>query len=226
MSGRPQRRVGWSNARSKHRRTVMPSNRPLLRKTHVTTERPPFERIALVLQGGGALGAYQGGVYQALAEANLHPDWVAGISIGAINSALIAGNPPEKRVERLREFWETVSDSPVGIPYFPEVKLEDEFAHRMVNQLRSFSILLFGAPSFFKPRLPPPYLYPSVRTEALSFYDTTPLKATLQRLVDFDLLNDGTTRFSVGTVNVRSGSFVYFDSAQDQLGARRVVASG
>src|SRR5262249_41674101 len=118
-------------------RTVMPSSRPLLRKTHVTTERPPFERIALVLQGGGALGAYQGGVYQALAEANLHPDWVAGISIGAINSALIAGNPPEKRVERLREFWETVSDSPVGIPYFPELKLEDEFTHRMVNQLRS-----------------------------------------------------------------------------------------
>jgi NTE family protein len=96
----------------------MPSHQPSLRKTHITTERPPFERIALVLQGGGALGAYQGGVYQALAEANLHPDWVAGISIGAINSALIAGNPPEKRVERLREFWETVSNSPVGIPYF------------------------------------------------------------------------------------------------------------
>jgi NTE family protein len=94
----------------------MPDRQPSLRKTHITTERPPFERIALVLQGGGALGAYQGGVYQALAEANLHPDWVAGISIGAINSALIAGNPPEKRVERLREFWETVSSSPIGIP--------------------------------------------------------------------------------------------------------------
>ena len=96
----------------------MPGRQPLLRKTHVTTERPPFERIALALQGGGALGAYQGGVYQALAEANLHPDWVAGISIGAINSALIAGNPPEKRVETLREFWETVCTSPVGIPLF------------------------------------------------------------------------------------------------------------
>src|SRR5499433_3495460 len=114
------------------------------------SNRPPFERIALVLQGGGALGAYQGGVYQALAEANLHPDWVAGISIGAINSALIAGNPPEKRVERLREFWETVSDSPVGIPYFPDLKFEDEFSHSVVNRLRSFFILLFGAPGFFK----------------------------------------------------------------------------
>src|SRR5499425_511112 len=105
----------------------MPGRQPLLRKTHVTTERPPFERIALVLQGGGALGAYQGGVYQALAEAKLQPDWVAGISIGAINSALIAGNPPEKRVERLREFWEAVSTSP--LPYLPWLKLENEFAH-------------------------------------------------------------------------------------------------
>src|ERR1700739_4254138 len=90
--------------------------------------RPEFERVALLLQGGGALGAYQGGVYQALAEANLHPDWVAGISIGAINSALIAGNPPERRVERLREFWEIVSASPLGIPHFPWLTLEDEFA--------------------------------------------------------------------------------------------------
>ena len=203
----------------------MPSRQPL-RKTHITSERPPFERIALVLQGGGALGAYQGGVYQALAEANLHPDWVAGISIGAINSALIAGNPPERRVERLQEFWETVSNSPLGIPYFREVKLENEFAHSIINQLRSWDTLLFGAPSFFKLRLPPPYLYPSVRPEALSYYDTTPLKATLERLVDFDLINGGTTRFSVGTVNVRNGNFVYFDNATDQIGPLHVMASG
>src|SRR5215469_3431722 len=145
-----------------------------LRKTHVTAQRPPFERIALVLQGGGALGAYQGGVYQALAEANLHPDWVAGISIGAINSALIAGNPPEQRVERLREFWETVCTSPLGIPYLSWLKLEDEFAHSIVNQLRSFAILLFGAPGFFKIRNPPPLLYPSTSPAAMSYYDVTP----------------------------------------------------
>src|SRR6516225_4786538 len=101
---------------SNHRRTVMPNHQPLLRKTHVTTERPPFECIALVLQGGGALGAYQGGVYQALAEADVQPDWVAGISIGAINSAIIAGNPPQHRVERLRTFWERVSEPPLGVP--------------------------------------------------------------------------------------------------------------
>ena len=149
----------------------MPGRQPLLRKTHVTTERPPFERIALVLQGGGALGAYQGGVYQALAEANLHPDWVAGISIGAINSALIAGNPPENRVGRLRDFWETVSTSPVGIPYFPWLKFDDEFAHSILNQLRSFAILLFGAPGFFKARQPPPFHYLSMSPAAMSYYD-------------------------------------------------------
>ena len=204
----------------------MPSLQPLLRKTHTTTERPPFERIALVLQGGGALGAYQGGVYQALAEANLHPDWVAGISIGAINSALIAGNPPERRVERLQEFWETVSSAPLELSYFREAKLEDEFTHRIDNQLRSFFILLFGAPGFFKLRQPPPYLYPSMSPAGLSYYDTAPLKATLERLVDFDLINSGATRFSVGTVNVRNGNFVYFDNTTDQIGPQHVMASG
>jgi NTE family protein len=204
----------------------MPGHQLLLRKTHVTTERPPFERIALVLQGGGALGAYQGGVYQALAEANLHPDWVAGISIGAINSALIAGNPPEKRVERLREFWETVCTSPLGIPYFSWVKLEDEFAHSIVNQFRSFVILLFGAPGFFKIRHPPPFLYPSTSPADMSYYDIAPIKATLERLVDFDLINSGATRFGVGAVNVRSGNFVYFDNATHQIGPEHVIASG
>jgi NTE family protein len=204
----------------------MPRDQPLLRKTHITTERPPFERIALVLQGGGALGAYQGGVYQALAEADLHPDWVAGISIGAINSALIAGNPPEKRVETLREFWETVSTSPAGIPYLPRVKLEDEYAHTIVNQLRSFSNLLFGAPGFFKPRQSLSFLDPLLSPASMSYYDIAPLKATLERLVDFDLINAGATRFSVGTVNIRSGNFVYFDNATHQIGPHHVMASG
>ena len=144
-------------------------------KTHVTTQRPPFERIALILQGGGALGAYQGGVYQALAEANLHPDWVAGISIGAINSALIAGNPPQKRVERLREFWETVSAPPFGMPYIAALEGRDEFTHGVINQVRSWGALVGGAPGFFQPRVPPPFLYPNGAPEALSYYDVAPL---------------------------------------------------
>jgi NTE family protein len=207
----------------------MPGRQPLLRKTHITTERPPFERIALILQGGGALGAYQAGVYQALAEANLHPDWVAGISIGAVNAALIAGNPPEKRVEKLSEFWETVSASPLGtfgVPYNPSIKIEDEFAHSVVNQLRSFVVLLCGAPGFFRPRQPPPSLYTSLSPAAMSYYDVAPLKATLARLVDFDLINAGETRFSLGAVNIRSGNFVYFDTATHQICLEHVKASG
>jgi NTE family protein len=126
----------------------MPAHRPPHRKTHVATQRPSFERIALILQGGGALGAYQAGVYQALAEANLHPDWVAGISIGAINSALIAGNPPKKRVERLRTFWETVSTPPFGLPFLAALEGRDEFTHSLVNQLSSLGALVGGAGIF------------------------------------------------------------------------------
>jgi NTE family protein len=100
-------------------------------KSHRVTEHPPFECTALLLQGGGALGSYQAGVYQALAEANVQPDWVAGISIGAINAALIAGNPPETRIEKLRAFWEAVSTPPLGMPYLKSVEISDEFTRRL-----------------------------------------------------------------------------------------------
>jgi NTE family protein len=205
---------------------VMSGRQPSRRKTHLANERPPFERIALILQGGGALGAYQAGVYQALAEANLQPDWVAGISIGAVNSALIAGNPPQRRVDRLREFWEAVSMSPFGVPYLAALEIDDEFVHSVVNQVRSLGILLGGAPGFFKPRVPPPFFYPSGSPEALSFYDPAPLKATLERLVDFDLINAGAMRFSVGAVNIRTGNFAYFDSTTHQICPEHVMASG
>ena len=204
----------------------MSARRPPHRKTHVATQRPPFERIALILQGGGALGAYQAGVYQALAEANLHPDWVAGISIGAINSALIAGNPPKKRVERLRTFWETVSTPPFGLPFLAALEGRDELTHSLINQLSSLGALIGGAPGFFQPRVPPPLLYPNGAPEALSYYDVAPLRATLEALVDFDLINSGAMRFSVGAVNVRSGNFVYFDNTTYQICPEHVMASG
>jgi NTE family protein len=188
-------------------------------------ERPPFECIALLLQGGGALGSYQAGVYQALAEANLHPDWVAGISIGAINSALIAGNPPERRVERLRAFWESVSDLPLGGPYLKSVEYPDDF-RRLLNQTRAFGVALLGAPNFFTPRFPPPMLLPSSSVEALSYYDTAPLRATLEQLVDFDRINSRQMRFSVGAVNVQTGNFVSFDNANQVIGPEHVIASG
>ena len=204
----------------------MSGHRAPRRKTHVATERPPFERIALILQGGGALGAYQAGVYQALAEAHLHPDWVAGISIGAINSALIAGNPPKKRIERLRTFWETVSAPPLGMPILAALEGRDEFTHTLINQVSSLGALIGGAPGFFQPRLPPPFLYPNGVPEALSYYDVAPLRATLEALVDFDLINTGAMRFSVGAVNVRSGNFVYFDNTTYQICPEHVMASG
>jgi NTE family protein len=204
----------------------MSANRRSHRKTHVAAERPPFERIALLLQGGGALGSYQAGVYQALAEANLHPDWVAGISIGALNSALIAGNPPQKRIEKLREFWEAITAPPFGFRDFKWFEFQGELAHSLINKFHSFGALLGGAPSFFKPRVPPPFLHPNGALEALSYYDVAPLKATLEALVDFDLINDGAMRFSVGAVNVRSGNFVYFDNATHHIRPEHVIASG
>src|SRR5262249_1138149 len=150
--------------------------------------RPEFERVALLLQGGGALGAYQAGVYEALAEVGLHPDWVAGISIGAINSALIAGNPPERPVEPLRAFWETASASPLGIPYIASLELQNDTPRLLVNQVRATAAVLWGAPSFFHPRVPPPLL-PANGPATLSYYDTSPLKGLLERLVDFDRIN-------------------------------------
>ena len=195
-------------------------------KRHRITERPPFERIALLLQGGGALGSYQAGVYQALAEANLHPEWVAGISIGSVNAAIIAGNAPEKRVEKMREFWEAVCTSPLGIPYLKSLDIKDVLTHRFVNQARALNILLFGAPRFFTPRMPSPLLWPSGRADTLSHYDVTPLRTTLERLVDFDRINAGAMRFSVGAVNVQTGNFVYFDSTTHRIGPAHVMASG
>jgi NTE family protein len=188
--------------------------------------RPDFERVALLLQGGGALGSYQGGVYQALAEAGIHPHWVAGISIGAINSALIAGNPPERRVERLREFWETVTQGPFGTPYIVPGDIKSDLLHQFLNQGRAAGALLWGAPSFFKPRIPPPIFTPISNPGQLSFYDVSPLKGLLGRLVDFDRINSKAMRLSVGATNVKSGNVTIFDTVDCRIGVDHIVASG
>ncbi len=188
--------------------------------------RPPFARIALLLQGGGALGAYQGGVYEALTQAGLQPDWVAGISIGAINAALIAGNPPAMRVKRLREFWDTVSRPRPGLLPLPLVTPGTEMMHRLLNQAQAFGNALFGTPGFFSPRPLPPFLSAPGTAAAVSYYDVGPLTETLNRLIDFDLINAGQIRFSVGAVNVRTGNFTYFDNTTDTITAAHVLASG
>jgi NTE family protein len=198
-------------------------------KTHQIGERPPFDCVALVLQGGGALGAYQGGVYQGLAEAGLHPDWVAGISIGAINAALIAGNPPEKRVERLREFWELITANPGGgwLGGFGATMMRGDLARGTFGQIAAANALMNGAPGFFKPRQPNPWLQAPGTPEATSYYDTSPLRATLERLVDFDRINTSEQmRFSVGAVNVRTGNFAYFNARTHHIGPQHIMASG
>jgi NTE family protein len=210
--------------------------------------RPPFERIALVLQGGGALGAYQGGVYEGLAEAGLHPDWVAGISIGAINSAIIAGNPPEKRVGKLREFWQLVTGAHAAWQGKSKSDTEDEApltpfafwgapdnfawmwtgdtARAVLNQWSASYALLAGAEGFFAPRPLSPWLSPDGAIGATSYYDTSFLEGTLERLVDFDRLNSDALRLSVGAVNVRTGNLAYFDTTKLRIEARHIMASG
>jgi NTE family protein len=188
--------------------------------------RTEFESVALVLQGGGALGAYQAGMYERLLEADIEPTWISGISIGAINSAIIVGNAREHRVARLREFWELVSTGSDGVPGDGWASLPMVDAMRTwVNQLAASRVLLQGVPGFFEPRMPPPYLSFN-GGGATSYYDTTPLKATLERLVDFDRINARETRLSIGAVNVRSGNFAYFDNATDTIRPEHIMASG
>ena len=193
-----------------------------------TNHRLPFECVALLLQGGGALGAYQGGVYEALAEADIHPNWIAGISIGAINAAIIAGNPPNSRVDRLREFWmQVTSSAPWDWSRNPFVDLaRGDNARNLLNQTSASLAAAFGAAGFFSARPVMPWLQPGGSLAATSFYDTKHLKQTLERLVDFDRLNAGMTRFSAGAVNVRTGNFVYFDTNTHTIAPEHVMASG
>src|SRR5262249_37932720 len=197
-------------------------------KSHRIPNRPPFECIALLLQGGGALGSYQAGVYEALAEADLHPNWIAGISIGAINSAIIAGNPPAERVAKLRSFWEEITANPLvdWVGALRDFWLKGDFARRLFNQMSANWVLFAGAAGFFALRQPPAWLHPDGALEATSYYDTKLLKSTLERFIDFERINSGETRLSVGAVNVRSGNFVHFDTTTHAIGPEHIIASG
>jgi NTE family protein len=179
------------------------------------------DRIALVFQGGGALGAYQAGVYEALHEADIEPDWVSGVSIGAINSAIIAGNPRELRLERLRAFWERVTSRELW-PLAPD----GDMFRKARNAASAFMTMMLGQPGFFTPRLTNPWLAAVGAKDATSYYDTEPLRDTLRELVDFERINRRETRFSVGAVNVRSGNFLYFDNHDATIGPEHIMASG
>lgn len=179
------------------------------------------DRIALVLQGGGALGAYQVGVYQALHEAGIEPDWVCGVSIGAINSAIIAGNPPERRLERLQTFWERITARKIW-HYTPD----GDVYRKARNLASSFMTTTLGQPGFFKPHDVNPWFSPAGARTATSYYDASPLQETLLELVDFDLINSRRIHFAVGAVNVLSGNFLYFDNKNEVIGPEHVMASG
>ena len=179
------------------------------------------ERVALVLQGGGALGAYQAGVYQALHEANIEPDWVSGVSIGAINAAIIAGNPPHRRLDRLRTFWERITERKVWL-HTPD----GDIFRQARNATSSWLTVMQGQPGFFKPRSPGPWLTVTGAQDATSYYDSAPLRDTLLELVDFTLLNAVATRLAVGAVNVLSGNFIYFDNGSTEIEPEHIMASG
>jgi len=178
---------------------------------------PSSAQRVLVLQGGGALGSYQAGAFQALCHQGFEPEWVAGISIGAVNAAIIAGNDEKLRVDRLKEFWEMVS---APVPWNPV--LQTDRGRSIYNETSAAIIATFGVPGFFTPRLPPAPLWPHGSPQAQSYYDTAPLRRTLERLVDFDRINDLKCRLSVGAVGVTSGNFRYFDNLEFRRQGKRI----
>jgi len=181
-------------------------------------DRDVHGQVVLVFQGGGALGAYQAGVYQALAEEGIEPDWVIGTSIGAINAALIAGNPPEKRLPRMREFWRRIRHSP-WTDLVSSLPLMSSFAAAMT--------VTTGLQNFFQPN---PWAFLSDRTplgaELAGYYSTRPLERTLADLIDTELMNAGRPRLTVGAANASTGEMRYFDSREGPLTVRHVMASG
>lgn len=199
------------------------SRRMARTKSHPILPLP--DQVALILQGGGALGSYQAGVYEQLMALDIELDWVAGISIGAVNAAIIAGNKRDVCVGQLQKFWDQVSGwLPEMLPVAGDPSRE--FAHLFA----AGAVSTFGVPGFFKPRLLNPYLAPQGTPAAVSYYDTTPLISTLNELVNWDRLNNGSVRLSMGAVDIESGNFVYFDNRDPQwkgkIDARHVLASG
>ncbi|MBC8721363.1 patatin-like phospholipase family protein [Paraburkholderia sp. 31.1] len=196
-----------------------------------TFKLPAYDEVALVLQGGGALGSYQAGVYEGLEEAGIHPDWISGISIGALNTAIIAGNAPGKRTEALHGFWNTICQPADMLgnlgAWLPRAAGMHDLSRKWSSCWAAGRALTEGQRGFFSPRLPVPIPGMGKRSpEEVSFYDTTALRATLLQFADFDRINDGDIRVSVGAVNVRTGNLVYFDNTQMRLSPEHFMASG
>lgn len=191
---------------------------------------PPYDEVCLVLQGGGALGSYQAGVYEGLANAGIHPTWVSGISIGALNTAIIAGNAPADRVTALRDFWQAISQQTdiIGMAgaWLPAAFGFADIARKWSSMWAAGRALMEGQQGFFLPRSPLQGLGNGAGPGHVSFYDTNALRATLLKYADFDRINNGDMRVSVGAVNVRTGNLIYFDNASMRLEPEHFMASG
>jgi NTE family protein len=188
-----------------------------------------FQCVALLLQGGGALGAYQGGVYEALAEAGIAPDWIGGISIGAIVGAIIAGNTPPNRVPKLRGFWEYITCNPLLNEHSSLAHLLKQGGEAMRifwGQMSASAALLGGVPGFFTPHPAPPWCFAPGNPSATSYYDTTAFRKTLEQFIDFEVLNTNGIRYTTSAVNVRTGNFTIFDTKTHTIGPEHVMASG
>ncbi|WP_058834178.1 patatin-like phospholipase family protein [Luteimonas abyssi] len=194
-----------------------------------------YPTVALVLQGGGALGGYQCGVYQELHEAGIRPHWFAGISIGAINAAIIAGNPVERRIEKLQGFWDLIAEPAGSMLALPALAVRSTVAAlpphpellAWANALSAWGALLQGQRGFFEARPLSPFLFDDGSDAATSFYDVSPLRETLERFVDFDRINqDAGVRLTVGATAVGTGNFRYFDSAREPIRVEHILASG
>lgn len=204
-------------------------------KAQASSRKPPadskteFESIALLLQGGGALGAYQAGVFQALDETGIVPDWVGGISIGAINGAIIAGNRPENRVQKLRGFWELLTADPLWNSFSASNPLVEQGgipARTFWNQMSAALSMTVGVQGFFKPHMLPPFALPPGNPSSTSFYGTDELEKTLLKFINFDILNTNSIRYTTSAVNIRNGNYTVFDTNSTTIGPRHVMASG
>jgi NTE family protein len=195
-----------------------------------TLKLPKYEEVALVLQGGGALGSYQAGIVEGLLEAGIEPTWIAGISIGALNTAIIAGNPPEKRVEMLHKFWDTICTPPM-LPATSSIlgnwiNQLNTAGRGWLNNFEATRAMLEGQKGFFTPRFPLPLSFVKTTPDQISYYDISKLKETLLKFADFDLINNGKIRVSLGAVNIQTGNFAYFDNQNETLRPEHFMASG
>ncbi|WP_347252178.1 patatin-like phospholipase family protein [Legionella sp.] len=203
-----------------HKKALGLINKP----AQATKEKQTYDRIACVFQGGGALGAYQVGAFRAIHERGYHPNFLAGVSIGSINCAIIAGNPQHKQLEKLNEFWDTITPK-IWCDELPDHLTFDPI-HHLHNRMGALYSLFFGLDGFFKPRPIPPTLFSHNTPDQLSYYETSELRSTLERLIDFDRINAKEVTLCLGAVNIVSGEMEFFNNQKIKITPEHVMASG